>query len=225
MAIEEFVFEGYRYDPTRSTLSLCYSFNEGPRFEEQLLFDFVPQQLSGAAREVLDRLFSLILLLSGVSYYKAFIPKVLRCRAFRIDETTAEFLQKFYEKGFQVVIYGKKDHAEVIGLVGQTNGEAIVIKSVEEIEKLDLSRKTVLFSQTTMDKPTFLSKTKEADHDLFALVKKHGGSISAEHGIGTAKTRWLHLSRSDAELAAMRAIKHALDQNGILNPNVLVRST
>ena len=56
MAIEEFVFEGYRYDPTRSTLSLCYSFNEGPRFEEQLLFDFVPQQLSGAAREVLDQL-------------------------------------------------------------------------------------------------------------------------------------------------------------------------
>src|SRR5947209_6441401 len=99
MAIEEFVFEGYRYDPARSTLSLCYSFNEGPRFEEQLLFDFVPQQLSAAAREVLDRLFRLILLLSVVSYYKAFIPKVLMCRAFQIDETTAEFLQKFYEKG------------------------------------------------------------------------------------------------------------------------------
>ncbi len=99
MAYKEFVFDDYRYDPARSTLSLCYSYDGGPRFEEQLIFDFVPQQLSSAAREVLDRIFRLILLLAGVSYYKAFIPKVLTCRAFELDEGTAEFLQKFYEKG------------------------------------------------------------------------------------------------------------------------------
>jgi hypothetical protein len=99
MAYNEFVFEDYRYDPARSTLSLCYSYFDGPRFEERLIFDFVPRQLSPAAGEVLDRIFRLILLLSGVSYYKAFIPKVLTCRAFEIDERTAEFLQKFYEKG------------------------------------------------------------------------------------------------------------------------------
>jgi UDP-N-acetyl-alpha-D-muramoyl-L-alanyl-L-glutamate epimerase len=95
----EFVFEDYRYDPALSTLSLCYSYKSGPRFEEQLIFDFVPRQLSPAVGEVLDRIFRLILLLSGVSYYKAFIPKVLTCRAFDLDEKTAEFLQKFYEKG------------------------------------------------------------------------------------------------------------------------------
>ena len=50
----------------------------------------------------------------------------------------------------------------------------------------------------------------------------HGGSISAEHGIGRAKVRWLHLSRSPAELAAMRAVKSALDPDGILNPGVLL---
>ncbi len=66
-----------------------------------------------------------------------------------------ERITKFYEKGFQVVIYGKIDHAEVIGLVGHTNNEAIVIKSLDEIHKLDLNKKTVLFSQTTMDKQTF----------------------------------------------------------------------
>ena len=66
-----------------------------------------------------------------------------------------ERIKKFYEKGFQVVIYGKIDHAEVIGLVGHTNNEAIVIKSLDEIHKLDLNKKTVLFSQTTMDKQTF----------------------------------------------------------------------
>jgi hypothetical protein len=99
MTYREFVFEDYRYDWARSTLSLSYSYLDGPRFEEQLIFDFVPQQLSSAAREVLDRIFRLILLLAGVSYYKAFIPKVLTCRAFEIDESTEEFLQKFYEKG------------------------------------------------------------------------------------------------------------------------------
>lgn len=66
-----------------------------------------------------------------------------------------ERIRKFYNQGYQIVIFGKKDHAEVIGLVGHTNNEAIVIKSVEEVSKVDPGRKTVLFSQTTMDKPTF----------------------------------------------------------------------
>jgi 4-hydroxy-3-methylbut-2-en-1-yl diphosphate reductase len=66
-----------------------------------------------------------------------------------------ERLKKFYDRGYQIVIFGKKDHAEVIGLVGHTNNEAIVVKSVKEAENVDPSRKTVLFSQTTMDKATF----------------------------------------------------------------------
>ena len=99
MRYEEFVFEDYRYDPGQSTLSLRYGYRDGPRFEEQLVFDFVPNRRSPAAEEVLDRIFRLILLLSGVSYYKAFIPRLLTCRAFDLDETTAVFLQKFYERG------------------------------------------------------------------------------------------------------------------------------
>ncbi len=48
-----------------------------------------------------------------------------------------------------IVIYGKRGHAEVLGLVGQTNGEAIVIENVEEAENLDFTRNICLFSQTT----------------------------------------------------------------------------
>src|SRR5690348_6302603 len=99
MGYEEFVFEAYRFDPQRSALSLCYSYRDGPRFEEELRFDFVPRLLSPAASEVVDRIFRLIFLLSGVSYYKAFIPRVLTCSAFVLDQATAEFLHKFYEKG------------------------------------------------------------------------------------------------------------------------------
>ena len=60
------------------------------------------------------------------------------------------------------------------------------------------------------------------DGAVLELVARHGGSISAEHGIGRAKVRWLHLSRSPAELGAMRAVKQALDPRGTLNPGVLL---
>ena len=59
---------------------------------------------------------------------------------------------------------------------------------------------------------------------MLELVAEHGGSITAEHGIGTAKKRWLHLNRSEAEIGAMRSIKRALDPAGILNPEVLLPS-
>ena len=49
----------------------------------------------------------------------------------------------------QIVIYGKNGHAEVLGLVGQTDGKAIVIEKAEEVKKLDLNKSVRLFSQTT----------------------------------------------------------------------------
>jgi FAD/FMN-containing dehydrogenase len=58
----------------------------------------------------------------------------------------------------------------------------------------------------------------EVDDLVLRLVARHGGSISAEHGVGVAKTRWLGLTRGEAEIAAMRAIKEALDPLGVLNP-------
>jgi FAD/FMN-containing dehydrogenase len=63
---------------------------------------------------------------------------------------------------------------------------------------------------------------ERVDEAVLTLVADLGGSISAEHGIGTAKRRWLHLSRSPAELATFAAIKRAWDPLGILNPEVLL---
>lgn len=81
-----------------------------------------------------------------------------------------ERIRRFYNDGYQVVIFGKIEHAEVIGLVGQTNGEAIVIKSLDEIDKVKLDRKTVLFSQTTMDKPTFYSIKEKLSKKIKELI-------------------------------------------------------
>jgi len=67
-----------------------------------------------------------------------------------------ERVRKFYDQDYQIVIFGKKDHAEVLGVRGVVHDRCIVVLTVQEaIECVDVARKTVLFSQTTMDRPTF----------------------------------------------------------------------
>lgn len=58
-------------------------------------------------------------------------------------------IRKAYEEGGQIVIYGKNGHAEVVGLVGQTDGSAVVIESLEDAKRLDFGHDIQLFSQTT----------------------------------------------------------------------------
>lgn len=72
------------------------------------------------------------------------------------------------------------------------------------------------------DKAAYLSKWEEMSDAVHALVADMGGSISAEHGIGRMKREALTRFRSKTELDMMRAIKAALDPNGILNPGKLI---
>ena len=70
---------------------------------------------------------------------------------------------------------------------------------------------------------TGLAPDDEAvDDAVFKMAAELGGSVSAEHGIGTAKRRWLHLNRSESEIAVFGRIKAALDPDGVLNPSVLL---
>ncbi|MCC8174004.1 MAG: 4-hydroxy-3-methylbut-2-enyl diphosphate reductase [Odoribacter sp.] len=69
----------------------------------------------------------------------------------KLQEQIREVFQKIKDKGEKILIYGKKGHAEVIGLVGQTGGEAIVIEKIEDLEALKLNIPLALFSQTTMN--------------------------------------------------------------------------
>ncbi len=55
----------------------------------------------------------------------------------------------------QIVIFGKPGHAEVVGLEGQTDNTAIVIEHLQDVDRLDLSKNTYLFSQTTKDVEEF----------------------------------------------------------------------
>lgn len=65
----------------------------------------------------------------------------------------------------QIVIYGKNGHAEVLGLVGQTCGKAIVIEKLEEVKSLDFSKDIRLYSQTT--------KSLDEFRQIVAYIKEH----------------------------------------------------
>ena len=65
----------------------------------------------------------------------------------------------------QIVIFGKKGHAEVLGLVGQTQGNAIVIENFDEVKKLDFTRDIYLYSQTT--------KSLDEFHRIIAYIQQH----------------------------------------------------
>ncbi len=74
--------------------------------------------------------------------------------------------QNMKAKNGQIVIFGKKGHAEVIGLVGQTEGNAIVISNEDDIDKIDMTRPLHIFSQTT--------KNKEDYQNIIDIIKgKH----------------------------------------------------
>jgi len=71
---------------------------------------------------------------------------------------------------------------------------------------------------------SFLANTTLANRIVHDLVATHGGSISAEHGIGQQKRDELARYKSTVELELMRAVKHALDPSGILNPGKIFRA-
>ena len=74
-------------------------------------------------------------------------------------------IRKAYEEGGQIIIYGKNGHAEVVGLVGQTEGTAIVIENLEDARQLDFSHDIQLFSQTT--------KSLEGFREIVQYIKEN----------------------------------------------------
>ena len=68
------------------------------------------------------------------------------------------------------------------------------------------------------DKADYLKRWHEVNAAVFAVVKKYGGSISAEHGVGVLKRDLLPSVKDPVALDLMRSLKRLLDPKGILNP-------
>jgi len=73
----------------------------------------------------------------------------------------------------------------------------------------------------SLPKEEFFERCNEVSKWVFEIVAKHKGSISAEHGVGMTKKPYLGYSRSEAEIAYLKAIKAAFDPNHIMNPGKL----
>jgi FAD/FMN-containing dehydrogenase len=72
------------------------------------------------------------------------------------------------------------------------------------------------------DKAQFIARWREINHIVHGIVLSHGGSISAEHGIGQLKRDELADIRPGIELELMRRIKTAFDPAGVMNPGKVV---
>ncbi len=81
---------------------------------------------------------------------------------------------KMEKEAGQIVIYGKKGHAEVIGLTGQTLEKAIVVMEEKDLEKIDYSRPVTLFSQTTKSTKGFYDLKAKIE----ARIKKEKGELN-----------------------------------------------
>ena len=87
---------------------------------------------------------------NGIQIVDATCPVVLKLQQQIRSQYEAE-----HAAGVQIVIFGKQGHAEVLGLVGQTEGHAVVIESADDLGKVDFARPVRLFSQTTMPVDAF----------------------------------------------------------------------
>ena len=128
-----------------------------------------------------------------------------------ITDTTCPVVSKLqrtvrllHELGFQIVIYGKSSHPEVIGINGQCGNQGVIIKHADltdasETAPLDLLRRTALISQTTMDVPGF--------YELKANLERLFADSSAEDGNEPSR-EWMAIRDIDitAELTGVRAL-------------------
>ena len=106
----------------------------------------------------------------------------------KLQERVRETWLRIRPLGGKVLIFGKKGHAEVNGLVGQTDGEAIVIGSIEEAAAVDFAHPVALFSQTTKDPLEFARiadyvRSRRPDAEVFDTIcrqvaQRHNSLIS-----------------------------------------------
>jgi FAD/FMN-containing dehydrogenase len=104
-----------------------------------------------------------------------------------------------FEAALRTMVAGRFDEVEVVTFGHLAEGNA-------HINLLGLSPESA----------------NDATDLVLRLVIEFGGSISAEHGIGRAKQPWLSMARSPADVAAMQAIKRALDPAGVFSPGVML---
>jgi len=143
----------------------------------------------------------------GITLVDATCPVVLKLQK-RIKDAYNQSLST--GRPLQILIYGRLGHAEVNGLVGQTNGTAIVIERIDDLSRVDFTRGIALYSQTT--------KSPEGYHAVIAEIEKRlAPGVSFEHYDTICRqvaNRVHHLQAFAAEHQVVLFVAGAKSSNG-----------
>lgn len=104
-----------------------------------------------------------IALQNNIELIDASCPVVLK-----LQNRVKHAYDKVVDNGGQVVLYGQKGHAEVIGLAGQTKGDAIIVTTEEDLAQVDFTKPVTLFSQTTKSTKGFYELKQQIGDKLSA---------------------------------------------------------
>jgi hypothetical protein len=206
MERREFVCEDYRFVPETGVLSLHYAFDDGLRFVERIAFPAGERSLSARDTTALDRVFRLLLLACGVSYYKAFAPERVRCAAFPLDTVTAEFFTDFYMKGLAEFAWRNGiDLAKRLRVIGDTIPPA-------EAMSIELPRRTCVPVGGGKDSIVTLECLRHAGEPL--VLFSLGRAAPIEATIREAGLPAIHVTRT------LDPALFALNEVGALNGHV-----
>jgi UDP-N-acetyl-alpha-D-muramoyl-L-alanyl-L-glutamate epimerase len=213
----EFICEAYRFEPDTGVLALNYAFDTGIRFQERIIFPVAERMLAADENGALDRVFRMLLLACGVSYYKAFAPPVVSCKAFPVDQATADFFTEFYVKGLAEYAYRNGiDLASRLRIVADPIDAPVAIR-------LALPRRTCVPIGGGKDSIVTLECLKLASENL--LLFSLGSAAPIEATIRQSRQPAIHVMRQlDPvlfELNAAGALNGHVPITGILSMIVL----
>jgi FAD/FMN-containing dehydrogenase len=177
-------------------------------------FDQDPAGAADAAMAVFEECMAEALVLDGVISHSLAQARDL----WRLREDISETISRWtpYKNDISTVI------SRVPALLAEV--EAVVGRRYPEFEIVwfghigDGNVHLNVLKPEHMPMADFQQRCGEVSRQVFEIVQAHGGSVSAEHGVGLLKKPYLHYSVSEAEIAIMRQIKLAFDPHGIMNP-------
>jgi hypothetical protein len=192
MKKDAFIFDRYSFKPETGTLHLHYSFEDGPFFEEKIVFANATRELNENDKYALDNAFRLLFLLAGVSYYKAYVPAKLVCRAFPLDKTTAAFVEKVYRNGLGEFAFRNK--IDLAPLVNFVSNDA----SAPQAVKLGLPHHLLIPVGGGKDSIVTIETLKPVEKNitLFALGGASGMAEPIKASIGMAQLPHLYVART-----------------------------
>ncbi|MCM2335404.1 MAG: hypothetical protein NDI66_01280 [Pseudomonas sp.] len=121
-AIQAFRLVRCGFDPDTGVAELVYAFDDGPELVETVTVPGAPFALDGERAAAVERALRLLHLLTGVSYYKAAVPREIRIDGYAIDADTAALLQTVYENGLGEFAYRNGLHLR--GRIAFPHGDA-----------------------------------------------------------------------------------------------------